>query len=86
MFDALSVDYKIDFDDAKQTIIGFEVYLDEKDDEIIGALTDISKTMSDWIRDVEPFVTAIMLLPRMSWIIYKQMQVLHDNGLMDYMS
>ena len=58
MFDALSINYEIDFDDAKQTIIGFEVYLDEKDDEIIDALTDISKTMSDWIRDVEPFVPA----------------------------
>lgn len=58
MFDALSVNYKIDFGDTEQTIIGFEVYLDEKDDEIIDALMNISKTMSDWIRDVEPFVQA----------------------------
>ncbi len=58
MFDALSVNYKIDFSDAEQTIIGFEVYLDEKDDEIVDALKDILKTMSDWIRDVEPFVPA----------------------------
>ena len=58
MFDALSVDYKIDSDNVEQTIIGFEVYLDEKDDEVIDALMDMSKTMSDWIRDVEPFVPA----------------------------
>lgn len=37
-------------------------------------------------RDMRPHMNGIMLLPRMSWIIYKQMQVLHDNGLMDYMS